>query len=367
MTHTDMVAFESALDELRRELKAASGPEDLRHFRRISISVRVLGLIGLGVASTGVNPFSILALALASFVRWAIVAHHVSHKGYDELGVGIPGLQSKHFARGWRRVLDWMDWMEPAAWHYEHDVLHHYRLGEEADPDLAERNASFLRNSPLPMWLRPLVVVLGSLIWKPLYYAPSTLCKLLNKEEGRDDLTVFSAETWIPWKPRFRRLLLRSYLPYISWRFILLPALFLPLGPSAAQAVLVNLLLAELLSNFWSFWVIVPNHTGADLYRFEERAANRGEHYLRQVIGSVDYHCGNPIGDLLQGWLNYQIEHHLFPSLNLRRLQQSHPRVKEICARYGVPFIQESMAKRMVRTMWVLIGKESNRRVDVGL
>ena len=47
--------------------------------------------------------------------------------------------------------------------------------------------------------------------------------------------------------------------------------------------------------------------------------------------------------DVALGGLNYQIEHHLFPSMprpSLRRLQ---PLVREFCAERGVPYVECSV------------------------
>ena len=45
------------------------------------------------------------------------------------------------------RYLDWLDWMLPEAWVFEHNVLHHSHTGEDADPDLLPPS---LRRGDLP-------------------------------------------------------------------------------------------------------------------------------------------------------------------------------------------------------------------------
>ena len=61
-----------------------------------------------------------------------------------------------------RRMIDWLDWMQPEAWDVEHNNLHHYQLGEDSDPDLVERNLeNIIRwQKPLgiPVWLRSIQV-----------------------------------------------------------------------------------------------------------------------------------------------------------------------------------------------------------------
>lgn len=368
--HVDRQALAADLDALRAELKASTGPADLAHFRRIERAGRALTLLGLATAWLWPNPLTVLALALGTFARWAIVAHHVCHRGYDKVPGAPARLRSRRFARGpLRRALDWLDWMVPDAWHHEHDYLHHYRLGEAGgDPDVAEENAWWLRDSRLPMAARAAVVLLGSTLWKPLYYAPNTLNELLNHQGRRgrpgdaEPIGLYDRRLWSPLRARFWRVAARCWLPYAAWRFGALPALFLWLGPDAWLNALLNLLLAELLTNFWSFWVIVPNHTGDDLYRFDGPVRDRGDFYLRQIVGSVDYRCGGDLNDFLHGWLNYQVEHHLFPDLTLRQYQRAHGPLRALCAKHGVPLVQESVFRRARRTLDVLIGRTSMRR-----
>ncbi len=371
----DVDALARDLDLVRNAARSGQTAADLTHFRRIERLGRGLTLVGLAFAWMP-NPLSVLALALGSFSRWAIVGHHVSHKGMDRVPGWPKRLRSDRFARGWRRVIDWMDWMEPAAWHHEHDVLHHYHLGEAhhpdtepakkpapmGDPDLAEDRSAFLRDAPLPRWVRVAIVLLGCMFWKPFYYAPNTMNELFNQKAPPEDrFPISSPRFWSPTSRRMWAVALRCWLPYCAWRFGVLPALFLPLGRGAWMAALINLALAELVTNAWSFWVIVPNHTGADLYRFATPTTHRGEFYLRQILGSVDYRTGGFMNDFLHGWLNYQIEHHLFPDLSPRQYGRMHPEVKAICARHGVPFVQQSVLTRARACMRILIGADSMR------
>jgi fatty acid desaturase len=68
--------------------------------------------------------------------------------------------------------------------------------------------------------------------------------------------------------------------------------------------------------------------------------------------------------DFLHGWLNYQIEHHLFPDLPMLKYQQIQPKVKEVCERYGLPYVQEGVFKRARRLLDIMVGKTSMKRVE---
>lgn len=128
------------------------------------------------------------------------------------------------------------------------------------------------------------------------------------------------------------------------------------LGMWAYTAALINLLAAEILSNLHSFIIIVPNHGGDDLFRFKDSISDRGEFYFRQVIGSTNYETGGNVNDFLHGWLNYQIEHHVFPDMTMRQYAIAQPRIQAICEKHGVPYVQESVWVRLKKLVAVAVG-----------
>ena len=355
--HIDLKAFGADIDQLRKELRNNIGAKDLAHFKNIERIVWLLAAIGLLTAGFGLNLVSITALAAASFARWAIISHHISHKAYEKIPGAPKRYNSKFYARGWRRVVHWMDWMTPNAWHYEHDILHHYSLGEQADPDVPQNKVEWIRDSAMPMFLRYLFVLGAAMLWKPFYYAINTLNALLNKQE-KTQIELGSWALWSPLNKRFWVVMWQCWLPYISFRFVFLPSLFLLHSPGAATSALLNLLVAELVINVWTYVVITPNHAGSDLYVFDQHPPDRASFYLHQIVGSADYNCGGHVRDFMQGYLNYQIEHHLFPDLTLLQYQLAHSRVREICAKHAVPVVEESIAKRLVKLVNILTCKE---------
>jgi hypothetical protein len=104
------------------------------------------------------------------------------------------------------------------------------------------------------------------------------------------------------------------------------------------------------------------NHTGLDMTRWDAPAKTSDEFYLRQIVGSTNYACGDDLTDFLHGFLNYQIEHHVFPDLSMLEYQRIQPRVRALCEKYGVPYVQESVFARVRKTVDVMIGKTSMLR-----
>ncbi|HEY9841530.1 MAG TPA: fatty acid desaturase [Candidatus Obscuribacterales bacterium] len=350
----DTAGFLRELGQLRAEIDAQLGEEDLRHLRKLENWGHLATGIGMLTAGLGPNLLSMAALSLGRSTRWLLM-HHIGHRGYDRVP-GVPKrYTSRFFARGWRRFIDWPDWMTPESWNYEHNVLHHTHTGEIHDPDLLERNAAKVRSMGLPLPLRELIICALGTIWKPAYYLPSNLHALHQKgPKGPEGEYSLDSESIL-------ELIFDGYLPYLLLQFVVFPALYLPAGPWSAYSALINSIVAELLANFHGFLVVAPNHTGEDVWRFDSKPASKGERMLRQVIGSVNYVTGGDLNDYLQFWLNYQIEHHIWPDLPMLRYQQVQPRVEALCARYGVPYLQESVFVRFKKMLDVTVGRTSMR------
>lgn len=365
----DLDALAEELNALRDELRAEMGEADLKHLKKMVRWGRAASFVGWATSGIIPNPISPFLMSTANFSRWSMIAHHVLHRGYDKIEGAPDHYTSKKFAKGARRLLDWMDWIEPDAWVHEHNFQHHYKLGEAHDPDQPELNLEFLRNSKVPMPLRYALVGFFTTTWKYLYYAPNThgelhFHKLKQKKKKGERLDLFNWRLWAPFSAPGWKLWAKSWLPYFAWRFVVLPLPFLLFGPLAWASSLTNMVITEIMTNFHSFFIIVPNHAGEDLYRFEEPIEDRSEFYLRQIIGSANYRTGGDLNDFMHGFLNYQIEHHLWPDLSMLAYQKAQPRVAEICARHGVPYVQESAMTRFKKLIDVMVGKTSMKSFE---
>jgi fatty acid desaturase len=355
-SRVDMEGFRDEIRALRREIDASLCEDDVTHLQKMERWGRACTFVGLATAGICPNPVSAVALAMGRSARWMLM-HHIGHRGYDH----VPGVPAKYtsrvFARGHRRFLDWADWMVPEAWIYEHNVLHHSFTGEARDPDLVERNMDVFNSYGLPRAAGYAAFGFYSLTWKFLYYAPSTLGTWMHRgqvgsgSEKPDELEA-----------PFSDLFFQCYLPYATLMFGALPAMYAPFGPWAWLSALTNSVMAEAIANVHTLCVIGPNHAGDDLYRFEDRPSSRGEGYVRQVIGSVNYRTGSDVVDFAHMWLNYQIEHHVFPDLPMRQYRIVQPKLKAICEKYGVPYAEGGVVSRVKKMIDVFVGKTKMRK-----
>jgi len=360
--NVDREALAKDLNEIHQELLARMGKDDFTHLTKMERWGKICSFIGYGTAWIVPNPISAFFISLGSYTRWTSLTHPIVHKGYDKIADVPERYTSKKFARGWRRFFDWPDWITPAGWHQEHDVLHHYNLGETLDPDHLQHNMEWLRQSKAPMFIRYLIVIGFTALWKILYYTPRTHKELRlssARQQGEPTPEMTRLGAWSLFTQQGRALWFQSFLPYIAMRFVLVPLLFLPLGAIAAFNVMINTLIAEAFTNMHSFLVIVPNHAGDDVMMFEDKGKGRGEFYLRQILGSVNYKTGTDVNDFLHGWLNYQIEHHLWPDLPLNQYQYAQPKVEAVCKKHGIPYLQQSVFKRLLKAIDIMVGRTS--------
>jgi len=303
-------------------------------------------------------------IGVGNVARWSNVTHPILHGAYDKVP-NIPYRYTKAgFAAGNRRYIDWLDWIKPDAWAYEHNIMHHYHLGELDDPDNVEKNLEWLHKKKIPMWMKYTVIYIFAAFWKILYYAPNTLRILKNKDAKVQKLRETQHLEYSPFTKSGRELWLEYYLPYGLFQFLFLPLLFLPFGWHTVSIVFGFLVLGELFANLHSFLVIVPNHSAEDIYQFETPHKSQGEYYLRQIMGSVNYNTGTDLIDFLHGFLNYQVEHHLFPNMPHSFYQRMQPIVKEICKKHNLEYRQESVWKRFFMTIELMVGNTKVLRVE---
>jgi fatty acid desaturase len=114
-----------------------------------------------------------------------------------------------------------------------------------------------------------------------------------------------------------------------------LTAVFLVLSPVKA---VVFILVQQGLFGVYLGASFAPNHKGMPILRRQDRH----DFLRRQVLTSRNVR-GNWITDLALGGLNYQIEHHLFPSMPRPNLRRSQPLISEFCRQHGLPYTEASL------------------------
>jgi fatty acid desaturase len=114
-----------------------------------------------------------------------------------------------------------------------------------------------------------------------------------------------------------------------------LAAVFLVLSPVKA---LVFIAVHQGLFGLYLGCAFAPNHKGMPSLT----AADNADYLRRQVLTSRNVR-GHWATDFVLGGLNYQIEHHLFPSMPRGNLRRAQPIVEAFCATHGIAYLQTGL------------------------
>jgi fatty acid desaturase len=112
-------------------------------------------------------------------------------------------------------------------------------------------------------------------------------------------------------------------------------SLLLLLGPWAALMVIV---IQRCVGGFYLGSVFAPNHKGMP----QMDAGSQIDFLRRQVLTSRNVRA-HPLTDVLYGGLNYQVEHHLFPTMTRNQVARAHPIVVDFCRTEGIPYHETSI------------------------
>ena len=129
--------------------------------------------------------------------------------------------------------------------------------------------------------------------------------------------------------------------------------LFLPPGKAAAFVGVQLAALGVLLGGSFA-----PNHIGMPTVP----RGTRLDFLHRQTLMSRNI-SGGALTSIAMGGLNYQIEHHLFPSMPRPHLRKAAPLVRQFCAEHGIPYTQTTLMGAY-RAIWRHLNEVGLRAAD---
>jgi fatty acid desaturase len=259
-------------------------------------------------------------LAVAAFLAFvfgqtALVAHDLAHRQIfrrrrpSEIGGRLFGNLGVGMSYGW--------WMNKHTRH--HANPNHEELDPDVAPDILVWSTDQARSS------RGIARFIGG--HQALLFFPLLTLEGFNLHvAGLRALRSPSMKQ----RPLEAALLLLHLTAFLS-------ALFLVLSPGRALAFLaVN----QCLFGVYLGCVFAPNHKGMPTLTGEDRP----DFLRRQVLTSRNVRGGR-FTDLMLGGLNYQIEHHLFPSMPTPHLRRAQRIVRAYCAEIGVPYHETGLLR----------------------
>ena len=263
-----------------------------------------------------------IVLSTMGMVALATIAHTASHNALSR-------------QNAWNRIIFYLSYpfllqMSARYWLYSHVQVHHPAPNIVGIDDDCDLRPSFAINdkhrASVRGWRRGLL----SLQWLTL--------PLLLPFNGFN----IQRQAWLRLWRELRDPELRSNDAVLDLAcmllhlavFLVLPMFFWPPGFVVAVYLLRFSLIGMAL-----FAVLAPGHFPAEAVCLDQEQRERGDFYLRQSVATVNFRTG-PIGRWLCSGLEFQIEHHMFPSISHVFYPQLVPLVQKLCERHGLPYRQ---------------------------
>ncbi len=348
-------AFQFELDQLYINTLGQVGETDANYIRRVvsiknilEFSSRILILGGALLWNPVALIIGVLGLSASQIIESMEIGHNVLHGQYDF--INDPELNSKTY--------EW-DVVVPAEqWKHSHNVVHHDNsniIGKDYDIGYGS-----IRVSDDIKWNPSHLLQVFTAIFMALDFQ-----HLASLHDARTPEFVMpkawrppAVEPRPPWSEFYRKMAQyrRKAVKKIFRDYIFYPAMA---GPFFLTVLIANLI-ARALTNIWQFSIIFCGHfiENVSFFKPEEcENESRGQWYARQILSTGNIE-GSSLFHFMTGHLSHHIEHHLFPDVPGYRYPQLSIEVKNICARYGIPYESGSFTKQF-KTVWIRIIKFS--------
>ncbi|MFI5662202.1 fatty acid desaturase family protein [Streptomyces sp. NPDC051684] len=286
------------------------------YVRTIAVNALCLGAVVTGMALIG-GSWWVLALAPVLAVlcaRTAFIGHDAGHAQVtgNRSVSRLIGLVHGNLLLG----------MSYSWWNDKHNRHHANPNHIEKDPDVAADVLVFTSKQAATRagfrgWLT------RHQAW--LFFPLTLLEGLALKIYGFQDLRR---------QGRRERLVEGAFLVAHVAGYVTLLLTTMPLGHALVFAALHQALFGLHLG-----MAFAPNHKGMEM---PDPDGDKWGHLRRQVLTSRNIK-GGALTDWFLGGLNYQIEHHLFPSMPRPHLRLAQPMVKAHCRGLGIPFVETGL------------------------
>jgi fatty acid desaturase len=307
----------SEYTRLSRQIKQAGLLERRRgwYAARIGLNLALLAAGGVGFFLLGESWWQLLVAAYLAIVatQLAFVGHDAGHRqifrtrrGNDLVGL-VYGNLLVGISFGW--------------WVPKHNAHHSNPNDEELDPDIGIAALAFTaaqargKRGPYRMIARSQAFLFFPLLLLEAGHLHVASLKSVVRGRGRANAGEAA-------------LLLVHVAVYVT-------ALLLVLSP--VQAV-VFAVVQQGLFGLYLGCSFAPNHKGMPTLT----EADELDFLRRQVLTSRNVR-GSRFVDFLLGGLNYQIEHHLFPSMPRPNLRRAQPLVRAFCREHDIPYTEASL------------------------
>lgn len=290
----------------------------------LTVGAFAAGWAGFGLLGRSWYQLLIAAFLAVAFTQVAFLGHDAAHrqifttrKANDLLGY-IHGNLLVGLSFGW-----WTD---------KHNRHHAHPNTEGVDPDIGDGALAFTAAQA-----RNRKTALGRAVAhrQAWLFFPMLTLEALNLHVA-SVRAVLDGSTCRHSRPAEAALLVVHAGAYLT-------AVFLVLSPWQALAFLA---IQQGLFGVYMGVSFAPNHKGMPILTADDDS----DSLRRQVLTSRNVHGGR-VTDFILGGLNYQIEHHLFPSMPRPNLRRAQPLVRAYCHNHGVSYRDETLLGSYVQTL----------------
>ena len=297
----------------------ASGLLERRYgYYAIKIGSVVAAFVGLWVA------FFLIGDSWAQLVVAAVLGLVLTHLAFLSHDAAHRQILKSASANEWLAVaLAGIGVGMSAAWWIRKHTKHHANPNTiNRDPDIATTVIAFYPEPDRPR-SRLVAFLIARQGW---WFFPILTVEGLNLH-AQSMVTLFGNG------PVKRR---KTELGMVFSRWVVyLTALFVMLSPGIAAAFLGVQLM---VFGVYMGCTFAPSHKGMPVLPEDAKL----DFFRRQVLTSRNI-TGSQFMTFLMGGLNYQVEHHLFPSMPRPNLRHAQPMVKPFCAERSVPYTETSL------------------------
>ncbi|MEU0794430.1 acyl-CoA desaturase [Amycolatopsis sp. NPDC005961] len=258
---------------------------------------------------------AVAAFQAVMFAQIALLSHDLAHKQVfrrrrpTEIAGMLVGNLGIGMSYGW--------WMDKHTRH--HANPNHEELDPDVDPDIFVWSKDQARNAG------GVARFIGK--YQAFLFFPMLTLEGLNLHVSGIRAVV---------KPGLRRRWVEAAL-LATHVVVYLGALLLVLSPGMA---LLFFVIHQALWGVYMGSIFAPNHKGMPTLTGQPQL----DFLRKQVLTSRNVR-GGLVTDVALGGLNYQIEHHLFPSMPSRHLRLAQPIVQGYCAELDIPYLQTSLVE----------------------
>lgn len=338
LTPADVEALARELDAIRTDIEESRGERDSRYIRRAIQLQRVLAVGGRLALFFSRNRFAWTAgtgmLAAAKIVENMELGHNISHGQWDWMN--DPEIHSTEW--------EWDTTSPTVHWKKSHNFIHHkYTNVVGLDDDIGYGIMRLTRDQRWERWM----------IGNPLYnFLLGTLFEWGVAAHGLETTKFRKGEKSMAEVRKDLRIIGRKVGKQVGKDYLIFPALA---GRNWKHTLGANAV-ANLIRNYWAYLVIFCGHFPDGAEKFTKEEFDRETHaewYLRQMLGSANFHAG-PVMAFMSGNLCYQIEHHLFPDLPSNRYAEIGQRVRALCDKYDLPYTTGPLARQYSQSFWTI-------------